>query len=268
MAYPSPKPVVPNGLVVLTFDDGTKSMSTYVAPLLRELGFGATCFITDDPEFRGENYLGWAEVKQLSEWGFEIGNHLARHVDATLLDRDAFVQDVTRLERQCEEHGIPCPVTLAYPGSHHSVHLVRILEERGYLFARRGIAPEFIDTDRGGRGPVYRPGEDHPLLVPTTGASGPDWGFPDLLWAVDRAKDGAIAVLTFHGVPDVDHPWVHTNQDDFARYMQFLGDRNCTVVALRDLEQYVDPSVRPSDPYAPIQRRMRAGCAGTRRRAQ
>ena len=33
---------IPNGLVVLTFDDGNKSDFTYVAPLLNRYGFGAT----------------------------------------------------------------------------------------------------------------------------------------------------------------------------------------------------------------------------------
>ena len=33
---------IPNGLVALTFDDGNKSDFTYVAPLLKQYGFGAS----------------------------------------------------------------------------------------------------------------------------------------------------------------------------------------------------------------------------------
>jgi peptidoglycan/xylan/chitin deacetylase (PgdA/CDA1 family) len=33
-------------VVVLTFDDAVKSHRTFVAPLLKELGFGATFFVT------------------------------------------------------------------------------------------------------------------------------------------------------------------------------------------------------------------------------
>ena len=36
----------PEKVVVLTFDDAAKSHRTVVAPLLRQLGFGATFFIT------------------------------------------------------------------------------------------------------------------------------------------------------------------------------------------------------------------------------
>jgi hypothetical protein len=78
------------------------------------------------------------------------------------------------------------------------------------------------------------------LLIPTTGASGPHWNFDDFLWALDQARDGRIAVLTFHGVPDLDHPWVHTNPDQFERYVSHLRDNEFEVVALRDLDRYID----------------------------
>ena len=119
--------------------------------------------------------------------------------------------------------------------------------EKGYHFARRGVYPEFHYVQEGGRGPAYNPAEDHPMLIPTTGASGPNWGFDDLIWAVEQAKDGRIAVLTFHGVPDLDHPWVHTEPDDFVRYMEYLRNEGCTVIALCELVKYVDPAKCPND---------------------
>jgi|TARA_B100001964_G_C14168662_1_gene570369 peptidoglycan/xylan/chitin deacetylase (PgdA/CDA1 family) len=36
-----------SGTVVLTFDDSVASQATYVAPLLKKHGFGATFFITE-----------------------------------------------------------------------------------------------------------------------------------------------------------------------------------------------------------------------------
>lgn len=45
---------MPENLVVLTFDDGVRSQLTFVTPLLKELGFGATFYITDDPRFHTE----------------------------------------------------------------------------------------------------------------------------------------------------------------------------------------------------------------------
>ena len=256
MPIASPKLPIPDRLVVLTFDDGSISNAVFVAPLLKRLGFGATFFITDDPRYRGEHYLSWEEAKRLNDQGFEIGNHCGRHSSVTRQTRAAFAENVEHLERRCREYGIAAPVTFCYPGYENSLDAVRVLEEKGYRFARRGVAPEYPATDNGDRGPAYVPGEDHPLLIPTTGASGPNWGMEDLAWAVEQATDGNIAVLTFHGVPDTEHPWVNTDPDQFAGYMEYLRDARCTVIALRDLEQFVDSSGRPADPYAPIERRL------------
>ena len=72
-----------------------------------------------------------------------------------------------------------------------------------------------------------------------------------------QARDGKIAVLCFHGVPALEHPWVNTDPEDFKKYMQYLKDEQCTVIAVRDLAKYVDPTARSSDPYAAIHQRVR-----------
>ena len=43
-----------------------------------------------------------------------------------------------------------------------------------------------------------------------------------------------------------------------ARYLQCLKDQRCTVIAMRDLARYVDPAVRPKEPYTVIRRRAEA----------
>ncbi|MEP7365288.1 MAG: polysaccharide deacetylase family protein [Acidobacteriota bacterium] len=40
---------VPDKLVVLTFDDGVVSHATFVAPLLKQYGFGGTFFVCEFP---------------------------------------------------------------------------------------------------------------------------------------------------------------------------------------------------------------------------
>jgi peptidoglycan/xylan/chitin deacetylase (PgdA/CDA1 family) len=248
---------IPDRLVVLTFDDSVKSQATFVGPLLQQHGFGATFFVTDDPRFSGDHYMTWEEVRGLHKAGFEIGNHLGHHVNVNKVSREQLISELEEIEQQCEKYGIPRPLSFCYPGYNNGRDAVEILMAKGYLFARRGAAPEFPCSDNGDRGPAYDPAEDHPLLIPTTGASGPRWGLEDLAWAVQQAKNGKVAVLTFHGVPDLDHPWVHTEPEAFATYMEYLRNEGCIVIAMRDLIKYVDPNRRPSDPYEPIQRRLR-----------
>ena len=71
------------------------------------------------------------------------------------------------------------------------------------------------------------------------------------------ARDGRIAVLQFHGVPDRDHPWVDTPRERFEEYMAWLHAEGYKVIAMRDLSRYVDPSKAPANPMENIGRRKR-----------
>lgn len=241
LASPGELLPIPDRLVVLTFDDGTKTDITYVAPVLKRYRFGATFYITDD--LQGIRVpLTWDEIRKLNEEGFEIGNHTQNHPDLTTLSRERVINEIEGIERHAKEHGIPVPTTFVYPGFQDSVQVAEVLLQKGYLYARRGVTPEFPDRDNGARGPVYDPAKHHPLLIPTTGYAGPQWHFKDLVWAVDQAKNSKIAVLTFHGVPYPGAPWVSVTPREFDRYMKYLHDRKCTVIALRDLIKYVVPA--------------------------
>ena len=234
---------IPDRLIVLTFDDGVKSQATFVAPLLKRYGFRATSYITEGLNFLKDKdrYLTWEEIRELHEAGIEIGNHTRQHKDVRTQSREELIADLAHIDRRCEENGIPVPQTFCYPGDHNSPEAVAVLAERQYLFARRGVAPEYLYHEEGGRGPAYDPSQHHPLLIPTTGASGPNWTYDDFIWAIKQARDGNITVLTFHGVPDLDHSWVDTEPDTFKSYMDYLHDHDCTVIAVRDLTQYVAP---------------------------
>ena len=66
MAHVSHKPIL-DKTVVLTFDDGCKSQATFVAPILKHYGFGATFYITEGLGFlkNKEAYMTWDEVRDL-----------------------------------------------------------------------------------------------------------------------------------------------------------------------------------------------------------
>ena len=235
---------IPDRLVVLTFDDGNKSDYTYVGPLLTRYGFGATFFITEGLNFLNNeaHYVTWEEVRELHAAGFEIGNHTRHHKNVNTQSREALLADLIHIDERCAAYGIPVPETFGYPEDSHGRESVEVLTEKGFRFARRGIGPEFPYHLEGGRGPAYDPDVHHPLLIPSTGVAGPNWGFEDLVWAVEQAKDGKIAVLTFHGVPALEHPWVDVSPEMFKTYMDYLRDNNYTVIALRDLSKYVGTS--------------------------
>lgn len=221
--------VVPEKLVVLTFDDSVASHATFVAPLLKKHGFGATFFITEGFEFLVDktHYMTWEQIKALHVQGFEIGNHTRKHAGVTKQKPEQLAADVEFIETRCAEHGIPKPVSFCYPGYATSEAAVKLLRERGYQFARAGGAKAFD------------PASDEPLLMPQAFDGKPESTLERFKAAVAQAKGGKIAVMTFHGVPDIKHPWVNTDPAKFASYMQHLKDEGCTVIAMRDLAKYL-----------------------------
>jgi peptidoglycan/xylan/chitin deacetylase (PgdA/CDA1 family) len=205
------------------------SQATFVAPLLKKHGFGATFFITEGFEFLVDkkNYMTWEQITELHQDGFEIGNHTRKHSGVTKQKPEQLAADVEFIEQQCVKYGIPKPISFCYPGYATSVAATKLLQERGYLVARAGGEKPFDPTT------------DNPLMLPQAFDGRPESTLEQFKAAVALAKAGRIAVMTFHGVPDLKHPWVNTSPEKFNAYMQHLKDEGCTVIAMRDLAKYL-----------------------------
>ena len=248
---------IPDKLVVLTFDDSVASQFHIVRPILKENGFNATFFISEGFGFptNKTDYLTWEQIAQLNKDGFEIGNHTRDHMSVTKQTVPRLKEQIDVVNRHLAEHGVPKPVSFSWPGNGITPEAFAILHEMGIRFARRGGAPEYPYEQ--GRGFAFEPGIDHPLLIPSAGDSRPAWTFEDFKRAVAQAKNGRIAVLQFHGVPDNEHPWVNTRPELFRDYIKYLRDEHFHVLALRDLARYVDADKWPENPMAIIESRQR-----------
>ena len=132
---------IPDGLVVLTFDDGNKSDYAYVGPLLKRYGFGATFFITEGLNFlhNKSHYVTWEEIRQLHEAGFEIGNHTRHHTHANTQSKEELMADLIHIDKRCEAYGIPVPETFGYPADCRGPEALEALTEKGYRCSR-GVA--------------------------------------------------------------------------------------------------------------------------------
>lgn len=221
---------------VLTFDDAVKSHRSFVAPLLKDLGFGATFFIThrwmDDAGY----FLTWPEVAEIHAMGFEIGNHSWTHAGlATPRAAARLEAEASLVDAELKKVGVPKPVSFGWPGNAFSPEALAELERLGYMFARRGMQPE-KPYGQNQVGPAYEPSRHDRLLIPTTGDAYPNWTMEHFEKVIAQAAPGRFAVLQFHGVPDVKHPWVHTPPEMFEKYMRRLKEKGFRGIALRDLE--------------------------------
>jgi peptidoglycan-N-acetylglucosamine deacetylase len=218
LAAPATLEPVLDKLVALTFDDSVTSHYSVVRLLLKQFGFGATFFITEGFSFptNKQDCMTWEQIAGPHREGFEIGTHTRDHLGVTERTLGQSREQVEAINARCAGQGIPRPVSFGYPGNTIHPNALPLFKELGFQFARRGSKPEF--AYKGGRGLAFQPGADHPLLIPTAGDARPEWTLADLQRAAQQATNGRIAVLQFHGVPDHEHPWVHTPPERFATY--------------------------------------------------
>jgi peptidoglycan/xylan/chitin deacetylase (PgdA/CDA1 family) len=115
----------PERALVLTFDDGYRSVYETAFPLLREHGLTATVFVsTGDagtdaagrlPAYGGHERLSWEEIREMSVAGIEFGAHTRSHPDLTTLPADRLADEILR-PREEIEHVTGIPVrSFAYP---------------------------------------------------------------------------------------------------------------------------------------------------------
>ena len=219
---------IPDKLVVFTFDDATASQYSIVAPLLKQYGFGGTFYICEFPPSSADSnlYMNWRQIKELDRMGFEIANHTQSHPQLSKLSPQEIDKQIGYIEHKCDSMHIKKPVTFAYPGYDLNMDVIDILKNRGYTLAR------------GGGRRAYDPLKDYPLLIPSWAMVADNKA--EIMKAFDEAWNGKIAVLTIHGVPDIEHPWVNTPPELFKEYLQYLSDQHFKVISLRELNNYIN----------------------------
>ena len=235
---------IPERLIVLTFDDGCRSHATVAAPVLKSLGFNATFYVVQPGVFspRRSWYVSYRELQTLARDGFEIGNHTSRHQSGAKIE--AFLE----LEDYLLAHKLPKPSTVCWPMYGVNTETYPALFANGYGFGR------------GGHNRPYRPTADHPLDVPSFTLKG-SWTMEKFVSVVRQATAGRVVVLCYHGVPDVQHPWVNVDPVAFREQMHYLKANGYKVIAMRDLTEYIDvaqasklpPTVRDYKEPGPIQ---------------
>jgi peptidoglycan/xylan/chitin deacetylase (PgdA/CDA1 family) len=117
--------------VTITFDDGCETDLLAGAPILRQAGFNATFFITCG-RLGEPGYLSPAQLKELSEQGFEIGCHSMTHPYLTDLDESGLRHEISDAKSQLEQI-IGQPVDhFSCPGGRCDRRVVTVARAAGY----------------------------------------------------------------------------------------------------------------------------------------
>lgn len=133
---------IPEKSVLITFDDGYKSVLTVGKPILDEFGFRANLFLITD-SVGGKGNLTWDDAKQLAAAGWEVGSHTVAHSNLTKRGKsESAQQHQDRIVREIgasyarieQELGVP-PAALAYPFGNYDAACMQACQEAGYRLA-------------------------------------------------------------------------------------------------------------------------------------
>jgi peptidoglycan/xylan/chitin deacetylase (PgdA/CDA1 family) len=135
---------LPPKAVVLTLDDGWKSVYTEAYPILKEFGFPFTLFLYKNYVDGGGKALTTEMIREMMQNGATIGSHSASHpYPATIRkfrkDGEAAFARFLNIElgeskRFLEEHFGIKTNTFAYPGGYYTDEMIALADQIGYQF--------------------------------------------------------------------------------------------------------------------------------------
>ncbi len=144
------------GSVALTFDDGYRSVLTHALPVLQRYRLPATVFVVTG-HCGGRNdwslpsrklpwldVMDWAELRELTAAGVELGAHTVRHPNLSLLSDEQLHREFSQCRAELENH-LRCRVdSLAYP---YGVSSPKVREvARQYFRLACGTGLDFVDA--------------------------------------------------------------------------------------------------------------------------
>lgn len=117
--------------VVITFDDGCETDLITAAPMLRELCFNATFYVTlgflEKP-----GYLSRAQLRQLSDMGLEIGSHSMTHSYLTDLSQEQITYEISASKQELEQITGRTIQHFSCPGGRWDHRVATIARDQGY----------------------------------------------------------------------------------------------------------------------------------------
>jgi peptidoglycan/xylan/chitin deacetylase (PgdA/CDA1 family) len=160
--------------LVVSFDDGYRSILDRGLPVLRDLGVPATVFVPTDLideaglfKYMSDDHLpadeeelrcmSWEQVRSLIGAGWEVGSHTCTHPHLPELDDRQLSTELARSRAVCEERlQRPCE-TIAYPYGSYDARVKDAAADAGY---RLGVTLESrLLEPIAGRGPLDLPRE-------------------------------------------------------------------------------------------------------------
>jgi peptidoglycan/xylan/chitin deacetylase (PgdA/CDA1 family) len=147
---------IPKKSVMITMDDGYRSVYEIAYPILKKYGFTATVFIYTNYVGVSGSAITWDQLREMKANGFTIGSHTMFHSDLTKRNKgETELEFLSRIKK--ELHGSKKIIDkkmgqktyfLAYPFGNYDQRAIEIARQAGYKMAmsvKRGGNPFFAN---------------------------------------------------------------------------------------------------------------------------
>ena len=118
---------LPDRSVLLTFDDGFENIYNHAFPLLEEMEFNATVFLTSRYCGKTNDWptqassipilplLRWRQIKEMAQLGFDFQAHTASHPILTEISRESVIEEMVGCKLEIEDNLGKAVSYFAYP---------------------------------------------------------------------------------------------------------------------------------------------------------
>jgi peptidoglycan/xylan/chitin deacetylase (PgdA/CDA1 family) len=147
---------LPKKSVLITMDDGYRSVYNIAYPILKEFGYTATLFVYTDFVGVSKMAITWDQLKEMKADGFMIGSHTIAHSDLTQpQEGEPEPEFLARIKKELygskkiiDQKLAQNTFFLAYPFGYYDQRSIQMAKKAGYKAAmsvKRGGNPFFAN---------------------------------------------------------------------------------------------------------------------------
>ena len=147
---------IPKNAVMISVDDGYRSVYDVAYPILKKYGFTATLFIYIDYVGVSSQAITWDQLRELKREGFYIGSHSVAHSDLSKQKKDendnAYLarlkREIFKSKQIIDEKLGQDTLIFSYPFGRRNLTVASLARQAGYKIAvtvDRGSNPFFTD---------------------------------------------------------------------------------------------------------------------------